>query len=124
MEKQMEKQMEKPMTAILIGTQMYIPDGKRGNDRPNISSTAAVASFTENGICGVHGLSTMIPAVMMNASTFVVCIYDSVRDFMLISDEILYAAEEELIPAAVLMLFTIINHRYSGADPEQKEGGG
>lgn len=101
-------------------------DGKRGLRKgtksvfqkhlSQLASTAVVASFTENGMCGAHGLSTLIPAVMISGDTFMVAIYDSVRDFMLISQEINYAAkvggQMMLTPSAVLMLFTIMNHRY------------
>lgn len=94
-------------------------DGKRGltskglgKHLSQLASTSIVSSFTENGICGEDGLNTMIPAIMINGNHFLIVMYDSVGDWLMVSEEIEYAEDGKLLPFAVLALFIFMNHRY------------
>ena len=87
-------------------------DIKRCN-MPQLISLTVISSFVENNL---HGdLNPLVPSLMINSSLIVVCLYDCVNDYLLLSDDIsLYDMEEEsqiISKSTLLLIWILINHR-------------
>lgn len=81
------------------------------NDMPQLISTCVVSSFIENNLHRKH--LSMVPAILIDLNKFVVCLYDSINDVLLISQSVGLQSKNRghLSRSAVLFLWLVINHR-------------
>lgn len=92
-------------------------DGKRcfsAKGMPQFMSqliaTNVVSSFVEKNLH--KDLNSMVPSLMMNGSWVVICLYDCVRDYLLLSRRIdLYEETGHLSRSTLLFIWLFINHR-------------
>ena len=92
-----------------------IIDGKKNKfNLHQLICTCVVSSFTERNL---HGhLSSMIPTVMIAPLTLKICLYDSVQDVLLISNDIDWMTKDEgegcrIIDTGLILLWMTIHHR-------------
>lgn len=90
-------------------------DGKRlKKNIKQLVSTCVVSSFTEHNLHPTK--NSLIPTILIDSKSFRVCLYDSVHDILLISEEKVLLKKNKfgttiLSRTALLFLWIILNHR-------------
>lgn len=102
-------------------SQATATEGKIDISNDNLSqliATSVVSSFTEYSMSEPKG-NPMVPSIMVDGKSFLVCLYDCVKDLLLLSEKIPLIPVDlsgvvmatRLDSAALCTLFAILNHR-------------
>lgn len=81
----------------------------RKTHKAQIIATTVVASFIEKQ--NHEELNSLIPGILINCNSFIICMYDSETDLLLLSDTVLLSEHGKISKVALLSLWIVINHR-------------
>ena len=76
---------------------------------PQLVATCVVSSFTEKSLHPKK--SAMVPTILIDEKVFRVCLYDSEKDVLLISEMKLLANKRGLSQSGMALLWVVLNHR-------------
>ena len=80
------------------------------SNRDQLVATCVVSSFINKNLNNRN----MTPAVLINGTKFIICLYDCENDILLLSDPIEYVKENgDLISLGLLALAIVVNHETS-----------
>ena len=76
---------------------------------PQLVSTCVVNSFTEARLN--PKLNPVVPTILFDRFTFMICLYDCLNDILLISDPRPLTTKHGISRTAMLLLWLTVNHR-------------
>ena len=92
-------------TSVLVEAKLLMT----GTNLPQAIATCVVSSFTEKKL---HpNLPAAIPTILIDANKFQVCLYDSEKDVLLVSEPMMLATKGGLSQSAMTVLWLTVNHR-------------